>query len=95
VIIGDVTGGSAFDVVVVFVDAREKPDDLRQWKEAYARSDWIVAFDNWDAPLSTRIAVQYLDSKYLLDAAGVLTNIDVSMADAPYLERLQKAVQGD
>jgi thiol-disulfide isomerase/thioredoxin len=86
-------GGGAFNVLVVFVDPRENNDDLRRWRADFAAADWQVAFDDLSNPLAARIGLQYLDSKYLLDANGVLLNQDFRIADDAYLEIIRRAVE--
>lgn len=39
-------GGDKFNVVVVFVDQKETPRDLRTWRQKYATSDWLLGFDD-------------------------------------------------
>jgi cytochrome oxidase Cu insertion factor (SCO1/SenC/PrrC family) len=87
-------GGDAFDVIVVFVDPREDAQDLRDWKQNFAAPDWQVAFDDASRPLSTKIGLQFLDSKYLLDANGVLLNQDFRIADDTYLATIRRIVEG-
>uniref|UniRef100_UPI004048B90D DUF3105 domain-containing protein n=1 Tax=Yoonia sp. TaxID=2212373 RepID=UPI004048B90D len=87
-------GGGAFNVLVIFVDPRESEDDLRRWRANFAAADWQVAFDNQSDPLATKIGLQYLDSKYLLDANGLLLNQDFRIADDAYLEIIRRAVEG-
>jgi thiol-disulfide isomerase/thioredoxin len=87
-------GGDAFDVVVVFVDPRENDEDLREWKEKFAAPDWQIAFDDQSDPLATKISLQYLDSKYLLDGNGILLNQDFRIADDIYLALIRRFVEG-
>jgi len=87
-------GGDAFNVVVIFVDPRENDDDLRRWKAKFAAADWQVAFDDQSDPLATKIGLKYLDSKYLLDANGILLDQDFRIADDAYLEIIRRAVEG-
>jgi len=87
-------GGDAFNVLVIFVDPRENAGDLSKWKKSFAAADWQVAFDDQDKPLSTEIGLKYLDSKYLLDAKGVLLNQDFRIADDAYLTKIRRAVDG-
>jgi len=86
----DKMGGTAFDVVVVFVDPRETPADLKAWRAKYGNKDWIIAFDNSQAPLSRLTAVQYLDTKFLVAADGTVVDIDVRIADAGYLAKITR-----
>ncbi|HEX9721828.1 MAG TPA: DUF3105 domain-containing protein [Candidatus Paceibacterota bacterium] len=85
----DELGGDAFDVLVIFVDPRETEEDLRSWRERFARDDWMVAFDNFadeQNALSPKVGLKFLDSKYLLDRDGVIQNIDFQIADKNYLD---------
>ncbi len=86
-------GGNAFKVLVIFVDPRENKNDLLGWKKKFANPDWQVAFDDQSNPLSTKIGLQYLDSKYLLDRNGVLLNQDFRMADDTYLALIRRFVK--
>lgn len=83
-------GGRAFRVVVVFVDPRETSDDLVGWRKRFANPSWLVAFDNG---LATRVGLQFLDSKFLLDKDGVVQNIDFKIADGAYLATIREIVK--
>jgi hypothetical protein len=91
----DELGGNVFDVLVVFVDPRENNNDLKKWKEQFGNSDWIVAFDNTVDPLSQKINLKYLDTKYLLDKNGSVQNIDLRTADEKYLETIKGIINGN
>lgn len=86
----DELGGNAFDVLVLFVDPKERPEDLREWRRQFAREDWKVALD---LDLARRVELRYLDTKYLLDREGVIHNIDVAVADERYLQLIRGVVQ--
>lgn len=86
----DDLGGEAFKVLVLFVDPREQPGDLRQWRTEFAREDWTVALDT---DLATRVELRFLDTKYLLDASGMIQDVDVQIADDNYLDRIRKVVE--
>ncbi|MBI4114488.1 MAG: TlpA family protein disulfide reductase [Candidatus Niyogibacteria bacterium] len=88
-------GNNAFDVLVVFVDLREKDSDLVDWRNKFANKDWFVAFDSQADPLSQKIGLKYLDSKYLLDKNGVIKNIDFQTADDSYLNLIKEIVATD
>jgi len=87
-------GGDAFDVFVVFVDLSESADALRGWRDEFAAPDWQVGFDDPANSLAARIGLQYLDSKYLVNADGILLNQDFRIADDAYLEIIRTAVEG-
>jgi thiol-disulfide isomerase/thioredoxin len=87
-------GGDAFEVLVIFVDPRENESDLRDWRKNFANSDWQVAFDDQSDPLATKVGLQYLDSKYLLDENGVLLDQDFLIADDAYLDLIRRTVEG-
>lgn len=86
----DELGGGAFDLVVIFVDPKEPPAALRDWRREFARPDWMVALD---VELAKRVELRYLDTKYLLDRAGVIRNIDVAIADERYLGIIRQVVR--
>jgi len=86
----DQLGAKAFNVLVLFVDPKESASDLAGWRQQFARPDWMVAPDT---DLASRVSLQYLDTKYLLDKAGVITNFDVNIADDRYLDTVRQAVQ--
>lgn len=86
----DELGGGAFDLVMIFVDPNERPQDLRDWRRQYGRPDWMVALD---VILAKKVELRYLDTKYLLDRAGVIRNIDVAVADERYLEGIRQVVR--
>lgn len=87
----DELGGDAFNVLVLFVDPAEPPAALLDWRSEVARDDWIVALDT---ALATEVDLRFLDTKYLLDEAGVIQDIDVNIADQRYVELVRGEVQG-
>lgn len=87
----DELGGDAFGVLVVFVDPQESPSALRSWRERFANEDWLVALDE-DVALATAVRLTALDTKYLLDAAGVVRNVDYAVAGDDYLALIRRAV---
>lgn len=88
----DELGGKAFDALVVFVDPSDPPGALRDWRNKFARPDWMVALDK-DGSLSKMVGLKFLDSKYLLDGSGVIGNIDFAQVNPRYLEVLRQAVR--
>lgn len=88
-------GGKAFEVLVIFVDLRERDADLINWRKQFANSDWMVAFDNELTNLAQRINLKFLDSKFLLDKNGVVKNIDFKIADENYLNTIREIVKAN
>lgn len=86
-------GGKAFEVLVVFVDPKEKDADLISWRKQFANDDWMVAFDNELTNLAQRINLKFLDSKFLLDKNGVIQNIDFKIAEEDYLNIIRQVVK--
>lgn len=84
-------GGSAFNVLVIFVDPKENNTDLINWRRQFANSDWMLAFNQ--SELTERIGLKFLDSKFLLDKNGVVKNIDFQIADENYLNIIRQVVQ--
>lgn len=73
-------GGRPFNVLVVFVDPRETDDDLRAFRERYGfPKRWHYALDRDN--LVRKYSLRYLDTKYILDPAGVIRYTDVYPAD--------------
>ncbi|MBI4018524.1 MAG: TlpA family protein disulfide reductase, partial [Candidatus Aenigmarchaeota archaeon] len=68
------TGDNAFNVVIVFVDPSETDQQLKNWKSRFAREDWLIAKDNGMASL---YKMQYLDTKYVLDAKSSIRWVDL------------------
>lgn len=46
-----------------------------------------------DVELAKRVELRYLDTKYLLDRAGVIRNIDIAIADERYLGIIRQVVR--
>jgi len=70
----DETGGSAFSVLIVFVDPRESDSQFVDWKSKYGRNDWYVAGGE---DMAVQYKVRYLDTKYVFDKEGVIKWIDL------------------
>ena len=87
-------GGDAFKVLVVFVDDNEPEGALRRWRQKYAPADWIIGYDDSTQSLQRMVSLQYLDSKYLVDADGVLRNVDFQIARNDYLDLIRRVVEG-
>lgn len=85
----DELGGDAFDVLVLFVDRSETPDQLRSWRDQFARDDWMLSLDT---ALAEKIQIRFLDSKILLDGDGVIRNVDFNIADERYLDVIRGVV---
>lgn len=87
-------GGNAFNVAVVFIDAKEPAGALRRWQQKHASADWFIGFDDDVGSLQRLVSLQYLDSKYLVDANGILRDVDFQIARDDYLTRIRKVVEG-
>ncbi|GAB5601710.1 hypothetical protein FJNA_02340 [Thermus sp. FJN-A] len=71
---------SPFRVLVVFIDPNETEADLRTYKVRYGFPDeWYYALDR-DGML-TKYQVRYLDTKFLLDAGGIIRYTDFRPAN--------------
>lgn len=79
-------------VVMVFVDPGDPPAALADWKARFGRADWAVALAAGSVVREYR--VQYLDTKYLLDANGVIRTADYSPLQEGSWERDVRAVLG-
>ena len=86
-------GGNAFNVLVIFVDLREKDSDLIDWRQKFANEDWMVAFDNDLTNLAKKADIRFLDSKFILDRNGIIKNIDFKQADGNYLNTIRQIVK--
>jgi hypothetical protein len=82
----------AFSVVAVFVNPREPLAALTAWRDRYARPDWTVALDARGA-LSSKVRLQYLDTKFLLDADGRILDVNPFPVNADYLRLLRTKVE--
>jgi cytochrome oxidase Cu insertion factor (SCO1/SenC/PrrC family) len=74
----DETGGSAFNVLIVFVDPRESDSQFVDWKSKYGRNDWYVAAGE---DMAVQYKVRYLDTKYVFDKDGTIKWVDVNALD--------------
>ncbi|MDR7488121.1 MAG: TlpA disulfide reductase family protein [Armatimonadota bacterium] len=64
-------GGNRFNVLVVFVDPRETDGDLQAYRQRFGFSlAWRYALDRDEMVLKYKI--RYLDTKFVLDRAGVI-----------------------
>lgn len=70
----DETGGSAFNVLIVFVDDKETDPQFLSWKQSYGRSDWYIAKG---VSMAQAYNVQVLDTKYVLDRSGIIRWFDL------------------
>lgn len=67
----EAAAGSAFEVLVVFIDPNETEDDVRAYRDRYGfPARWFYAKDKGD--MARAYQVRYLDTKFLLDQAGVI-----------------------
>jgi thiol-disulfide isomerase/thioredoxin len=87
-------GGDRFNVVVVFIDKTEPVGALRRWQQKHASGDWFIAFDNKAQPLEKLVSLQYLDSKYLVDADGILRDVDFRIVKDDYLKLIANVTGG-
>lgn len=86
-------GGGTFNVLVVFVDPKEKDSDLILWRKRFANPDWMVAFDNELTKLAARVNLKFLDSKFILDKNGIIKNFDFKQADDKYLDTIRGVIK--
>lgn len=70
----DETGGSAFNVLIVFVDDKETKKQFINWKKDHGRGDWYVAKG---IDMAQTYNVQYLDTKYDFDRNGIIKWSDI------------------
>ena len=84
--------GNAFNVAVVFVDPSDTQKGLAGWRRKFGNPDWLVALDNPGDSIARGVQLRYLDSKYLLDADGVIRDIDFQIAGDAYLETIRSVV---
>ncbi len=85
-------GGDAFNVAVVFVDPNDTQKALVGWRRKFADPDWRVALDNPSESIAEAVGLRFLDSKYLLDAEGIVRNIDFQIAGDAYLQTIRSVV---
>lgn len=73
-------GGSPFRVLVVFVDPRETNDDLRAYRQRFGfPANWYYALDSDE--MIIKYGVRFLDTKLVLDPAGIIRFTDVYPAN--------------
>jgi cytochrome oxidase Cu insertion factor (SCO1/SenC/PrrC family) len=86
-------GPDAVKVVIVFVDPGEAPETLRKWQATIGSPDWTAALAS--APMIRDYGLQYLDTKYLLDADGVIRETDfVPLREEVWRRAIEKVVRG-
>jgi len=84
-------GGSPFRVLVVFVDPRETNDDLRAYRQRFGfPADWYYALDSDE--MIIKYGIRFLDTKFVLDPAGVIRFTDVYPANYDTWRRALAAV---
>ncbi len=84
-------GDRPFHVLVVFVDPTETDDDLRAYRQRFTfPRHWLYARDTDGIVLKYR--VRFLDTKYVLDARGVVRFADVAPATYDTWRRALAAV---
>ena len=85
----DELGAQSFNVLVIFVDPKEQPSDLRRWREQFARPAWRLAMNNG---LAASSKIQFLDSKYLLNRDGTIRDFDTQISSDQYLKLIRSTV---
>jgi hypothetical protein len=77
-------------VIMVFIDPGEPVEALAWWRDRFGRPEWSYA----PAPheMVTDFAIQYLDSKVLLDRDGVIRASDFLQLDEDAWARHLEAV---
>lgn len=73
----DDLGGSAFHVVMIFIDPRETDADLLVWKKNFANEDWYMAHGN--EQLLKDYNIRSLDTQYLLDKDGKVREVNYGL----------------
>lgn len=73
----DDLGGSAFNVVMIFIDPRETDSDLLVWKKNFANEDWYMAHGN--EQLLTEYNIRSLDTQVLLDKDGKVREVNYGL----------------
>ena len=91
-VLGRVGASDRVAVVIVFIDPGDPPAALTDWKTRFGRPDWAVALAAGSVIRDYR--VQYLDTKYLLDANGVIRTADYTPLQEETWERDLRAVLG-
>jgi len=83
------TGGSAFNVLIVFVDPRESNSQFIEWKKKFGNDDWYVAIGT---EMAQTYQVRYLDTKYVFDKNSIIRWVDVKPLEyssiAPVMQQL-------
>ncbi|MBI4426345.1 MAG: TlpA family protein disulfide reductase [Candidatus Kerfeldbacteria bacterium] len=85
----DELGPQSFNVLVIFVDPKEQPSDLRRWREQFARPSWRLALNNG---LAASSKIKFLDSKYLLNGDGTVRDFNTQIVDEQYLKLVRSIV---
>lgn len=70
----DETGGTAFNVLIVFIDDKETNNQFIDWKKDFGRDDWYIAKG---IDMANNYQVQFLDTKYVFDKDGVIKWVDL------------------
>lgn len=89
----DQLGGSALNVLVMFVDPGEGAQALTSWRDRFGNPDWMVALDR-DGTLANAVGLRFLDTKLLLGPDGSLRDVNTAPVDPAYLTLLRGAVRG-
>ena len=91
-VLGRVGANDRVAVVMVFIDPGDPPAALTDWKARFGRPDWTIALAA--GSIIRDYQVQDLDTKYLLDADGVIRTADDTPLQEGTWERDLRAVLG-
>jgi ABC-type cobalt transport system substrate-binding protein len=81
-------GGSAFRVLLVFVNASGSASTLTAWRNAYGEPNWLVAADGGDQ-LAVKVKIPCLDTKLVLNRQGNIVGVNSTPVDASYVSQLR------
>jgi cytochrome c biogenesis protein CcmG/thiol:disulfide interchange protein DsbE len=87
----DQLGGTAPQVLVIFVDPAAPAAALTRWHQRFANLDWRVAHDDRNR-LASAVRLRYDDTKFLLDSHGRILDVNVWPVDEHYLQLVRARV---
>ncbi len=87
----DQLGGTAPQVLVIFVDPAAPAGALTSWHDRFANSDWRVARDDRNR-LAAAVRLRYDDTKFLLDSHGRILDVNPWPVDDHYLQLVRTRV---